>query len=124
MKLNPKESYPNISGKWRSIDEIELETASIGTIIRFWGSHPDSRYLMQIIQEEDKRFTKLWFKERDGCVQMPVSNWKCPQYNINFKVGCGYVVPHFYYDENGLTERGLREPRAEGFKLINILENN
>ncbi|MFH1359312.1 MAG: hypothetical protein ABIH37_05475 [archaeon] len=118
-KLYPTEPCPKIaSDQFEPVDEVNLDIEPIGTLIRFQGSHPDSRYIIQIIEEREKRYTRLWFKDRPGCFCSPSSHWKNQRFNLEVKVGRGYTVPHFHYDDSGLMEKGLSEPRAEGFKRI------
>ncbi len=104
--------------KWRVVDEVDLETVTVGTLVEFRGSHSESKYLMQIVVEDGERFVDLWFKERPGCFRSSASEWNNPEHHRAVKVGFGYCVPHFYYDSNGLMKMGIYEPRCEGFRSI------
>jgi hypothetical protein len=117
----PQQPCPQTS-KLKSIDEVDLDNVPLGTIIEFQGIHPESIYSMQIVEKEGRSYVDLWFKGRPGCFRSLTSEWKNDKYNLAVKVGSGYIVPHFYYNQNGLTERGLLQPRAERFRRIMIEE--
>ncbi len=117
--IKPNEKCPEIDfDKIVRVNELSLESLSIGTLVEFDGIHPESHYLIKIVEENGKKYTDLWFKGRPGCFRLPASSWENKEFNLAIKVGMGYCIPHFYYDYNGLTKEGLNEPRAESFSMI------
>ena len=104
----------DLENNFETKKRIELCEEPLGTIIQFRGVHPDSEYICKIVDSENEKKIKVWFKGRypsaivsiDKIISFsgPITNWIEEKGVI--EIGKSYVLPHFYYEYN--TPQGTK----------------
>jgi hypothetical protein len=110
-------------------ERVVLQELSVGTIIQFYGHHPDSRYTCLIVGAEDSKQIKVWLNSRcNGAVgdldsMLSIDLSKGIREEGAMEVGKNYSLPTFKYDkDHNLTlEQGYNQ-RTEPYLKIFVLK--
>ncbi|MBW2990195.1 hypothetical protein KY348_00650 [Candidatus Woesearchaeota archaeon] len=114
-------------------DRVELKELPLGTVVQFYGLHPDSKYICLIAGTEEHKQIKVWLKGRgNGAVgdleAITSVDYRAPREKAVeegvMEIRKNYFMPTFEYDENdNLTLRGGgANSRFEPYTKIFVLK--
>lgn len=111
-------------------DRVELQELPVGTVVQFYGSHPDSKYIGLIVGTDDHKQIKVWLKGRgngavgnlDAIVSLNFGDCPNPLEEGVMELGRNYVIPYFLYgrDDNLILQTTNR--RIEHYTKIFVLK--
>lgn len=102
---------------------VDLKELPLGTIVQFYGVHPDSKYITLLTGPETDRQVKIWLKGRGNGVVVSIDLIVSEHLPTGVKetgimeVGKTYFLPEFYYDDrDNVTIGGMA--RFESYTKI------
>ena len=106
---------------------VDLRELPLGTIIEFFGSHPDSKYITLLCGSESHRQIKIWQKGKgNGAIASIDCLFSRDFENLSLEpqlgfleIGKNYFLPDFHYDQDGQVFV-QQVPRTEPYTRIFI----
>jgi len=107
---------------------IDLRETQIGSVIQFYGIHPDSKYNCLLSGTEDERKIKIWLKGRGngaiGSIDLMISQ-SFRESTLEkgvLELGKNYLLPTFWYDsKNNLALSDFMNYRTEPYRELFVL---